>query len=66
MICGRMTASRVKGKIYKTLVRPAMICGWEMVILTKKIGGSRFKMLRFSVEVTRMDKVKKSNTIFEI
>ena len=52
----------VKGKFYKTVVRPAMLYGLETVSLTKKQEAepavAELKMLRFSLGVTRMDKIK--------
>lgn len=36
MICDRSIAVRVKGKICKTLARPAMMNGLETVALTKR------------------------------
>ena len=51
-----------KGKVYKTVVRPAMLYGFETVPLTKKqeaeLAVAELKMLRFSFGVTRMDKIK--------
>lgn len=35
VICDTRMAAKVKGKVYKTAVRPAMMCGLEMVGLTK-------------------------------
>lgn len=36
MICDRSIAARVKGKICKTLARPAVMNGLETVALTKR------------------------------
>ena len=51
-----------KGKVYKTVVRPAMLYGLETVPLTKKqeaeLAVVELKMLRFSLGVTRMDEIK--------
>ena len=39
VICDRRVPARVKGKVYKVAVRPAMLYGLETVALTKKTGG---------------------------
>ena len=36
VICDRRLSACAKGKVYKTVVRPAMMCGLETVPLTKK------------------------------
>ena len=36
VICDRRVPARVKGKVYKVAVRPAMLYGLETVALTKK------------------------------
>ena len=52
----------MKGKVYNTLVRPAMTYGLETVALTKRQAAelevAEMKMLRFSLGVTRLDKIK--------
>ena len=48
VICDRRLPARVKGKVYKVAVRPAMFYGLQTV--------AELKMLRFSLRVTRMDK----------
>ena len=54
--------SRVKGKVYKVAVRPTMLYGLETVALTKRqeadMEVAELKMLRFSLGVTRMDKIR--------
>ena len=61
VICDRRVPSRVKGKVYKVAVRPAMLYGLETVALTKRqeaeMEVAELKMLRFSLGVTRMDKI---------
>ena len=51
----------MKGKVYKVAVRPAMLYGLETVPLTKRqeaeMEVAELKMLRFSLGVTRMDKI---------
>ena len=54
--------ARVKGKVYAVAVTPAMLYGLEMVALTKRqeagMEVAELKMLRFSLGVTRMDKIR--------
>ena len=62
VICDRRVPARVKGKVYKVAVRPAMLYGLETVGGTDEKtgggdGGGRVEdMLRFSLGVTSMDK----------
>ena len=62
VICNRRLPACVKGKVYKTVVRPAMLYGLETVPLTKKqeaeVAVAELKMLRFSLVIMRMDKIK--------
>ena len=62
VLCDRRVAARVKGKVYKGVVRPAMLYGLETVALTSRqvaeLEVAEMKMLRFSLGVTRMDKIK--------
>ena len=62
VICDRRVSSRVKGKVYRVAVRPAMLYGLETVALTKRqeaeMEVAELKMLRFSLGVTRMDKIR--------
>ena len=61
VICVRRVPARVKGKVYKAAVRPAMLYGLKTVALTKRqeaeMEVAELKMLRFSLGVTRMDKI---------
>ena len=58
----RRVPTRVKGKVYRVAVRPAMLYGLETVALTKRqeaeMEVAELKMLRFSLGVTRMDKIR--------
>ena len=60
VICDRRPA-RVKGKVYKVAVRPAMLYVLKTVALTKRqeaeMEVAELKMLRFSLGVTRMDNI---------
>ncbi|MCJ8739511.1 hypothetical protein PDJAM_G00048000 [Pangasius djambal] len=53
---------RIKGKVYKTVVRPAMLYGLETVSLRKRqeseLEVAELKMLRFSFGVTRLDRIR--------
>jgi hypothetical protein len=55
----------VKGKLHKTIVRPALLYGLETVPLTKvkiqKIDIAEMKMLRYEIGVSRIDKVRNEN-----
>ena len=62
MISDRRVPTTVEGKVYKVAVRPAMLYGLETVALTKRqeaeLEVAELKMLRFSLGVTRMDKIR--------
>ena len=62
VICDRRLPARVKGKVYSSMVRPAMVYGLETVAVTKKqveeMEVAEMKMLRFAIGVTRKDKIR--------
>ena len=62
VICDRMLPARVKGKVYSSVVRLAMVYGLETVAVTKKqmqeMEVTEMKMLRFAMGVTRKDKIR--------
>ena len=62
VICDRRVPARVKGKVYKVAVRPAMLYGLETVALTKRheaeMEVAESKMLRFSIGGTRLDNIR--------
>ena len=62
VICDRRLPARVKGKMYSSVVRPAMVYGLETVAVTKKqveeMEVTEMKMLRFAMGVTRKDKIR--------
>ena len=66
VICDRRVPARVKGKVYKVAVRPAMLYGLETGALTKRqeaeMEVTELKMLRCSLEVTRMDRIRNEYT----
>ncbi|XP_051788414.1 uncharacterized protein LOC127529327 [Erpetoichthys calabaricus] len=62
VLCDRQVSARVKGKVYRTVVRPAMLYGLETVALTRKqeteLEVAELKMLRLALGVTRMDSIR--------
>ncbi|MCJ8735267.1 hypothetical protein PDJAM_G00244980 [Pangasius djambal] len=62
VLCYRKISARIKGKVYKTVVRPAMLYGLETVSLRKRqeseLEVAELKMLRVSLGVTRLDRVR--------
>ena len=62
VICDRRLQAGVKGKVYSSMVRPAMVYGLETVAVTKKqveeMEVAEMKMLRFAMGVTRKDKIR--------
>ena len=50
VLCDRKLSARVKGKMYKSVVRPAMLCGMETVAVTErqveKMEVAELKMVR--------------------
>ena len=57
VICDRKLPAREKGKVYCSVVRPAMMYGLETVAVTKK-QVEEMKMLKFAMGVTRKDKIR--------
>ena len=57
VICDKKLPARVKGKVYSSVVRPAMLYGLETVAVTEKqveeMEVAQMKMLRFAMGVTR-------------
>ena len=66
VICDRRLPARVKGKMYSSVVIPAMVYGLETVAVTKKqveeMEVAEMKMLRFAMGVTRKDKIEISTS----
>ncbi|KAK3548498.1 hypothetical protein QTP70_013331 [Hemibagrus guttatus] len=62
VLCDRKISTRIKGKVYRTVVRPAMLYGLETVSLRKRqeseLEVAELKMLRFSLGVTRLDRIR--------
>ncbi|KAK3569667.1 hypothetical protein QTP86_002636 [Hemibagrus guttatus] len=62
VLCDQKISARIKGKVYRTVVRPAMLYGLETVLLRKRqeseLEVAELKMLRFSLGVTRLDRIR--------
>ena len=62
VLCDRKLSAKVKGKMYKSAVRPAMFYGMETVAVTERQMGkmevAELKMVRLALGVTRKDKIK--------
>ncbi|KAK3536393.1 hypothetical protein QTP86_008847 [Hemibagrus guttatus] len=62
VLCDQKISARIKGKVYRTMVRPAMLYGLETVSLRKRqeseLEVAELKMLRFSLGVTRLDRIR--------
>ena len=62
VICDTRLPARVKGKVYGSVVRPAMVYGLETVAVTKKqveeMEVAEMKILRFAMGVTRKNKIR--------
>ncbi|KAK3553750.1 hypothetical protein QTP70_009196 [Hemibagrus guttatus] len=62
VLCDRKISATIKGKVYRTVVRPAMQYGLETVSLRKRqeseLEVAELKMLRFSLGVTRLYRIR--------
>ncbi|KAK3507530.1 hypothetical protein QTP70_028078, partial [Hemibagrus guttatus] len=62
VLCERKISARIKGKVYRTVVRAAMLYGLEIVSLRKRqeseLEVPELNMLRFSLGVTRLDRIR--------
>ncbi|KAK3560204.1 hypothetical protein QTP86_000674 [Hemibagrus guttatus] len=62
VLCDSKISARIMGKVYRTVVRPAMLYGLETVSLRKRqeseLEVAELKMLRFSLGVTRLDRIR--------
>lgn len=62
VLCDRRVSARLKGKVYKTVVRPALLYGLETVAVRQRqeadMEVAEMKMLRFSLGVTRLDRIR--------
>ena len=62
VLCDRKLSAKVKGKMYKNVVRLALLYGMETVAVTERQIGkmevAELKMVRWALGVTRKDKVR--------
>ena len=62
ILCDRRISLRVKGKVYRTVVRPAMLYGAETWAVKKahekKLDVAEMRMLRWMSGVTKMDRIR--------
>ena len=62
VLCNRKLSAKVKGKMYKSVVKPAMLYGMEMVAVTERQMGkmevAELKIVRWALGVTRKDKIR--------
>ena len=62
VLCDRKLSTRVKGKMYKSVVRLAMLYGMETVAVAErqvgKIEVAQLEMVRWVLGVTRKDKIR--------
>ncbi|XP_063598187.1 uncharacterized protein LOC134774721 [Penaeus indicus] len=61
ILCDRNMSAKIKGKVYRTCVRPAIMYGLETIPLTKaaesKMEVAEMRMLLFSLGLTRLNRV---------
>ena len=59
--CDRKLSAKVKGKMFKNIIRPTMFYGMETVAVTERQVGkmkiAELKMVRWAMGVTRKDKM---------
>ena len=62
ILCDRRISLKVKGKVYKTVVRPAMLYGAETWSVKKaqekKLDVAEMRMLRWMSGVTKLDRIR--------
>ena len=62
VLCDRKLSARVKGKMYKNVVRPAILHGMETVAVMKRQVGkmevAELKKVKCALGVTRKNKIK--------
>ena len=62
IMCDKRISARIKGKFYKSVVRPAMIYGAETwpvkKVQERKMEVAEMRMLRWTCGVTRRDKIR--------
>ncbi|XP_051780460.1 uncharacterized protein LOC127527026 [Erpetoichthys calabaricus] len=58
VICDRWVSARVKGKVYRTVMRPAMLYGLKTVAQETELEVAQLKMLRFALGMTKMNRIR--------
>ena len=58
VLCDKKLSAKVKGKIYKSVVRPTILYGMETVAMMEKMEVAELKMVRWALGVTRKDKIR--------
>ena len=62
VLCDRKLSARVKGKVYRSVVRPAIPYGMEKVVVTERQVGkmelAELKMVRWALGETTKDKIR--------
>ncbi|KAK3509719.1 hypothetical protein QTP70_008457 [Hemibagrus guttatus] len=70
VLCDRKISARIKGKVYRTVVRPAMLYGLETVSLRKRqeseLEVAELKMLRSSLHVSHRVQYKSFEVVSKI
>ena len=65
VLCDKRLSTRIKGKIYRSIVRPALLYGTETWPIKKsnehRMNVAEMKMLRWAYGVTRLDKIRNEN-----
>ena len=62
VLCDRKLSAKIKGKMYNSVVRPAILYGMEAASVTERQMGkmevAELKMVRWALGVTRKDKIR--------
>ena len=62
VLCDRKLSAKVKGKMYKNVVRPTIVYGMKTMEVTEKQMGkmevAELKMVRWALGVTKKDKIR--------
>ena len=58
VLCDRRMNVKIKGKVYRKVVRPALLYGAETWLLKKESEVAEMRMLRWMCGVTQLDKIR--------